>query len=230
MKAKINQSKISYVFLTNLIDFQESDEETKSNKRKNMGKGKQKAAKGGKKFQQNLTRLQQIDEAEDEISLDEETTKNNKKAKKAKPKKTKKQLQITLTSESGQSEIESATDEEIQCSESEDTDTDSKDPKKKKGEWKKELKEVGWTMDPNEHQPQGPKLNLQGFEVFDELGYLIRFLPVDYIHNAIPVTNQAGSRRQNFKDLSLEELMKFLGLMFAMEIVKMPNQCMYWDT
>ena len=24
--------------------------------------------------------------------------------------------------------------------------------------------------------------------------------------------------------------MKFLGLMFAMEIVKMPNQCMYWDT
>ena len=66
--------------------------------------------------------------------------------------------------------------------------------------------------------------------MFDELGYLIRFLPVDYIHNVIPVTNQAGSRRQNFKDLSLEELMKFLDLMFAMEIVKMPNQCMYWDT
>ena len=50
MKAKINQSKISYVFLTNLIDFQESDKETKSNKRKNVGRGKQKAAKGGKKF------------------------------------------------------------------------------------------------------------------------------------------------------------------------------------
>ena len=79
MKAKINQSKISYVFLTNLIDFQESDEETKSNKRKNKGKGKQKAAKGGKKFQQNLTRLQQIDEAEDEISSDEETTKNKQR-------------------------------------------------------------------------------------------------------------------------------------------------------
>ena len=79
MKAKINQSETSYVSLTNLIDFQESDEETKSNKRKNMGKGKQKAAKGGKKFQQNLTRLQEIDEAEDEISLDEETTKKQRK-------------------------------------------------------------------------------------------------------------------------------------------------------
>ena len=49
MKAKINQSKI-YVFLTNLIDFQESDEETKSNKIKNVGSGKEKVAKGGKKF------------------------------------------------------------------------------------------------------------------------------------------------------------------------------------
>ena len=176
MKAKINQSKISYVFLTNLIDFQENDGETKSNKRKNMGRGKQKAAKGDKKFRQNLTRLQQIDEAEDEISSDEETTKNNKKAKKAKPKKTKKQLQKTLISESEQSEIESETDEEIQCSESEDSDTDSKDPKKKKDAQKKEWKEGSWTIDPNERQPYGPKLNLQGFKEFDELAYLIRFL------------------------------------------------------
>ena len=80
-------------------------------------------------------------------------------------------------------------------------------------------KEVGpWTKTSINH---GPKLNLQAFEVFDELGYLIRFLPVDYIHDVIiPATNQAGSRRQNLKDLSLEELMKFLGLMYAMEIVK----------
>ena len=47
---KANQIKISFVFLTNLIDFQESDKETKSNKRKNLERGKQKAAKGGKKF------------------------------------------------------------------------------------------------------------------------------------------------------------------------------------
>ena len=51
-------------------------------------------------------------------------------------------------------------------------------------------------MDPNECQQYGPKLNLQGFEVFDKLGYLIRFLPMEYIHNVIiPTTNQAGSRR-----------------------------------
>ena len=52
-----------------------------------MGRGKQKPAKSGKKFQQNLTRLQQIDEAEDEISSDEETTKNNKKQRKQKQRK-----------------------------------------------------------------------------------------------------------------------------------------------
>ena len=140
--------------------------------------------------------MQQIDEVEDEISSDEETTKNNKIAKKAKAKKAKKQLQKTLIYESEQSEIESKTDEDIQCSESEDSDTDSKDPQKKKDVWKKEWKEGGWTMDPNECQQYGPKLNLQGFEVFDKLGYLIRFLPMEYIHNVIiPTTNQAGSRR-----------------------------------
>ena len=52
-----------------------------------MGRGKQKPAKSGKKFRQNLTRLQQIDEAEDEISSDGETTKNNKKQRKQKQRK-----------------------------------------------------------------------------------------------------------------------------------------------
>ena len=86
-------------------------------------------------------------------------------------------------------------------------------------------------MGTNECQPYGPKLNLQGFEVLDELGYLIRIFPMDCIHIVIiPATNQAGSRRKSFKNLSLEELMKFLGLMYAMGIVKMANWRMYWDT
>ena len=46
-----------------------------------MGKGEKKAAKGGKKFRQNLTHWQQIDEAEYEISSDEEKTKNKKRGK-----------------------------------------------------------------------------------------------------------------------------------------------------
>ena len=56
-----------------------------------MGRGKQKAAKRGKKFRYNLTLLQQIDEAKDEISSDEETTKNNKKIKKTQGKTQRKQ-------------------------------------------------------------------------------------------------------------------------------------------
>ena len=56
-----------------------------------MGRGKQKAAKAGKKFRHNLTLLQQIDEVEDEISSDEETTKNNKKTKKTYRKNQRKQ-------------------------------------------------------------------------------------------------------------------------------------------
>ena len=46
-----------------------------------MGKGEKKAAKGGKKFRQNLTHWQQIDEAEYEISSDEEKTKKNEESK-----------------------------------------------------------------------------------------------------------------------------------------------------
>ena len=125
-----------------------------------MGRGKQKAAKGGRKVRQNLTCVQKIYQAEDEISSDEETTKNSRKAKKVKPKKTKKQLQKTL-SESKQSGIESKADEEIQFRENEDSDTDSKDPKKKKDAWKKEWKEAGRTMDPNKDKPNGPKLVLK---------------------------------------------------------------------
>ena len=125
-----------------------------------MGRGKQKAAKGGRKVRQNMTCVQQIYEAENEISSDEETTKNNRKAKKVKPKKTKKQLQKTL-SESKQSGIESKANEEIQFRENEDSDTDSKDPNKKKDAWKKEWKEAGRTMDPNKDKPNGPKLVLK---------------------------------------------------------------------
>ena len=144
-----------------------------------------------------------MDENEDEISSDEETTKNNKKAKKAKPQKTKKQLQKTLVSESEPSEIESETDEEIHCSKSEDSNNDNKNPKKKKDAWKKEC-----------------FMNLA----------LIRFLPMDYIHVIIPATNQSGSRRQSFKDSSIEELMKCFGLIYATDIVKISNRHMYWDT
>ena len=91
-------------------------------------------------------------------------------------------------------------------------------------------KEVGpWTLTSITLMVQN--LIYKVFEVFDTLGYLIRFLAMDYNHNVIiPATNQAGSRRQSFKDLSLEELTKFLSLMYAMEIVKMPNRRMYWDT
>ena len=52
-----------------------------------MGRVKQKAAKGGKKFQRNLSRLQQIHEAEDEISSDQEATKITKKQRKEKQRK-----------------------------------------------------------------------------------------------------------------------------------------------
>ena len=65
-----------------------------------MGRGKQKAAKGGEMFQQNLTCLQQIDEAEDEISSDEETTKNNKQQRKQNQRKQRSSCKKTLIFES----------------------------------------------------------------------------------------------------------------------------------
>ena len=94
----------------------------------------------------------------------------------------------------------------------------------KKDDWKKVWKKGGWTMEPNNCQAYGPKLDIEDFQIVNELSYLIRFLPMAYITDVIlPESNKVGSFKANFKNISLEEFMKFLGLMYVMVVVRLPS-------
>ena len=92
------------------------------------------------------------------------------------------------------------------------------------------MEEGGWTINPNERQPYGPKLNLADHLLKDELSYLLHFLPIDYIQRELlPSTNTFGSSQsKNFQKVTLDELIVYLGLIYLMEIVKLPERDMYW--
>lgn len=106
-------------------------------------------------------------------------------------------------------------------------ETENEEDQRNQGDtWRK----GGWTMNPNERQPFGPKLNLPDYGLKDELSYFMRFLPMDYIHNELLVALNKHGRQEsgNFNDVSLSEFMVFLGLTYSMEIVKLPERDLYW--
>ena len=92
--------------------------------------------------------------------------------------------------------------------------------------WKK----GGWTIDPAVRHPYGPKLHLDSASMQDELSYLIHFLPIAYIRDVLlRATNEYGTRNvQGFTVITFEEFMIFHGLVYAMEVVKLPERRMYW--
>ena len=49
---------------------------------------------------------------------------------------------------------------------------------------------LGFTMDPREKQPYGPKIYIESYESKSELDYFIHFLPVRFIKETLlPATN-----------------------------------------
>ena len=89
-------------------------------------------------------------------------------------------------------------------------ETENEEDQRNQGDtWRK----GGWTINPNERQPFGPKLNLPDYGLKDVLSYFMWFFPTDYIHNELLVTlNKHGRQeRGNFNDVSLSEFMVFLG-------------------
>ena len=121
----------------------------------------------------------------------------------------------------------------VSSSSESDDDEEDKDEKKKAEkleEQKSKWKEGGWTIDPCERHSFGPKLHLEAYEMVDELGYLLHFLPVSYIQDVIiPAANDLGLKNvANFQIISYEEFIIFLCLVYSMEIVKLPERRMYW--
>ena len=57
---------------------------------------------------------------------------------------------------------------------------------------------LGFTMDPREKQPYGPKIYIESYESKSELGYFIHFLPVRFIKETLlPVANTYGKKHTN---------------------------------
>ena len=57
----------------------------------------------------------------------------------------------------------------------------------------------------------------------------MHFFPINYARDTIiPATMQHASQKGNgFEEITLTEIMKFLGLIYLMEIYKFPSHCMY---
>lgn len=97
------------------------------------------------------------------------------------------------------------------------------------GEWKL----GGWKVDPRGGgQPYGPRISLPLYDDCSELEYLIHFLPVKFFKEiVVPSTNNfAASKQENFKEFSYNEFIHFLGIMYAMEVYKLPERRMYWKS
>ena len=87
----------------------------------------------------------------------------------------------------------------------------------------------GWTMDPNVRHAYGPKLNLDQFEILDELDYFMHFLPMRYIEETIlPATTKYAHRFvKNFEPLTMKDFLRYIGIYYSMEVVKLPEHHMY---
>ena len=59
---------------------------------------------------------------------------------------------------------------------------------------------------------------------------MLHFLPIDYIQSVLlPSTNSFGAAKsKSFQRITLDELIVYLGIIYSMEIVKLPERDMYW--
>ena len=82
-------------------------------------------------------------------------------------------------------------------------------------------------------RPQfGPTLHLQEKQLVDELAYICHFNPSNYPDKQmLPAIDAYGKKKNpsSHTDISETEFMTFLGLMYAMEVVKLPIRHMYWE-
>ena len=64
----------------------------------------------------------------------------------------------------------------------------------------------------------------------DELAYMLHFLAIDYIQSVLlPSANIfVASKSKSFQRITLDELIVYLGIIYSMEIVKLPERDIYW--
>ena len=94
----------------------------------------------------------------------------------------------------------------------------------------------GWNIDPiNEkgHQPYGPRMAADNFSSMSELLMCFQFLPLNFFRDeTLPATNCSAKEKYGdaFKEITLDEFLHLLGLIYSMEVQKLPERRMYWST
>lgn len=94
-------------------------------------------------------------------------------------------------------------------------------------------KEGGWSVDPRQTDgisgSYGPRLNRLCAEIADKDAFFFHFFPTKFVkENLIPSTNKFASQHNVNLNLTYEEFIRFLGLIYSMEIYKLPSRDMYW--
>lgn len=93
----------------------------------------------------------------------------------------------------------------------------------------------GWNIDPiyeRGYQPYGPRMNAEQFTSMSELQMCFQFLPINFFADeTLPATNNfaAQATKGNFTPVTLDELLHLFGLIYSMEVQKLPERRMYWN-
>ena len=78
------------------------------------------------------------------------------------------------------------------------------------------------------------KLRDPNAELWDDTSYLeyfFVFLPVDYIKEVmLPATNQFAKENGHDREYKYEDLVHILGILYMMEVIRLPERRMYWHT
>ena len=81
-------------------------------------------------------------------------------------------------------------------------------------------------------QSVGPRLNLPAAADSAVLDHFFLFLPIEFIRtNIIPTLNSNGATvfGDGWEDVTFDELMIYFALIYAMQIVQLPERGMYWS-
>ena len=106
----------------------------------------------------------------------------------------------------------------------------------KKQEELKTWKLGGWKTDKRiERFIPGPHLNDQSADLFEDdsiIDYLFMFMLIEYIKDVmLPATNDyAKANGWDENPFTFDDFINFLGLMYMMEVVRLPERRMYWST
>ena len=196
-------------------------------------------------------RKQHTDDAESVEENETECVKKTKKGngkeyvkKKAKARKIRRVTKITVGKKAAdkmkdknkekQIEDENQLDYEEEVEEEEEELSVDKKTEKRKEE-EKVWKEGKRRVDPRgDIHIQGAKLLDPNAELWDEesyLEYFLAFMPVKYIKNEmLPATNKFVKDHGHDTVFTYEEFLHVLGIIYMMEVTKLPERRMYWHT